>query len=174
MSSVFRRIVVCVCVFLPALWAWLAAPSYTENGRESWKMPGPLGSAVLNQAGTSYASLQECFANPSLLAETFLQYGRKAPTSPSATIEQEIRYMHGLYAMDSIRHALLQESRQAVRQNDLFTATLATVGAFKNACMKAIWIAMRGPAEFAVHGLLGLAFLALAMSLQLLIRRHAG
>jgi len=174
MSSVFRRIVVCICVFLPALWAWLAAPSYAESGRTRWRVPGPLGSAVLEGVGATYTSLEECLANPSLLAETFAQHAGKASFSSSTTMEQQIRYMHGLYAMDSIRHALLQESRQAVRHQDLFTASLATVGAFKNACMKALWIALRGPTEFAVHGVMGLTFLALAVSFHRLIRHHAG
>lgn len=174
MSSVFRRIAVCLCVFAPVLWAWLAAPSYHSGGRASWQMPGPWGSHIFDRAAIGFATLEECRANPSLLAETFLRYGQRAPFARSAKLDDNFRYMHGLYAMDSIRDGLLREARTAAAEYDITVTLMAGVGAFKNACMKALWMLTNGPGDAALHGLFGAILFGCALPLHLVLGRHAG
>lgn len=174
MTTPFRRLALCVCLFVPLLWAWLAAPTYDSTGRDDWQMPGPLGSSVFDNVGNSYASLGECIANPSLLGDTYARYGHTKSVMSAKSSEAGVRYLHGLYAMDALRSSLLYQSRTAIRNKDLFTATLAGVGAIENACLQVVWITMRGPENFVAHASLGVVFLVLAVSLQLLLRRHAG
>lgn len=134
-------------------------------------MPGPWGSQVFDRTGIGFATLEECRANPSLLAETSLRYGRRAR---AAQPNDEVRYMHGLYAMDSILDGLLREARTAAGEFDLIVTFMAGVGAFKNACMKALWMLTSGPNDAALHGWFGAVLFGCALPLHFVLGRHAG